>query len=106
MALFGIYGSHTTEACPVNNIDIARRIVQQAPEVRESLAKKYKINTILGQYHSALEHTFLWIVDAEDPHLIQQFCIDSRIASFNALKIVPLITFTEVVEEVTKIHSL
>lgn len=106
MALFGIYGSHTTEACPVNNIDIVRRIVQQAPEVRESLAKKYKINTIVGQYHSALEHTFLWIVDAEDPHLIQQFCIDSRIASFNALKIVPLITFTEVVEEARKIHSL
>lgn len=47
MALFGIYGSHTTEACPVNNIDIARRIVQQAPEVRESLAKNTRSTQLL-----------------------------------------------------------
>ncbi len=106
MALFGVYGSHTTESCPVNNVNIARGIVQQTPAGRESLAKKYKINKIVGQYHSALEHTFLWIVDAEDPHLIQQFCIESKVASFNRLRIVPLITFSEVVEEVKKIHSL
>ena len=106
MALFGIYGSHTTEACPVNNANVARGITQPTAADRESLAKRYKINTIVGQYHSALEHTFLWIVDAEDPHLIQQFCIAAGIASFNAIKIVPLITFNDVIETVTQIHSL
>jgi hypothetical protein len=106
MALFGIYGSHTTEACPVNNINTARGIVQQSPAQMASLAKKYKINTFVGQYHSALEHTLLWIVDAEDPHLIQQFCLEAKLASFNTLKIVPLITFTDVTEMVKKIHSL
>ena len=106
MALFGIYGSHTTEACPLNNINTARGIVQLTSPDRDSLAKKYKIHRIVGQYHSALEHTLVWIVDAEDPHLIQQFCIDSQIASFNALKIVPLITLNDVIETVTKVHSL
>ncbi len=106
MALFGIYGSHTTEACPVNNVNVARGITQQEAVDRESLTKRYKINTIVGQYHSALEHTFLWIVDAEDPHLIQQFCMASGIASFNAIKIVPLITFNDVTQMVKKIHSL
>lgn len=106
MALFGIYGSHTTEACPVNNVNTAKGIVQRAPADRESMAKKYKINNIVGQYHSGLEHTFLWIVDAEDAHLIEQFCIESGLASFNAVKIVPLITFNDVIETVKKIHSL
>ena len=106
MALFGIYASHTTEACPLNNINTARGIVQRAAGDQKSLAQKYQINTIVGQYHSALEHTFLWILDAEDPHLIQQFCIDAKIASFNAIKIVPLTTFDEVVEEIKKVHSL
>ena len=40
-----------------------------------SVAGKYKINQVLGQYHSALEHTLRWVVDVENPHLIEQFCI-------------------------------
>ncbi|MFQ5921090.1 MAG: hypothetical protein ACE5JV_03640 [Nitrososphaerales archaeon] len=97
MTLYGIYGSHTTESCPLNNAN-SRKIVLGAPPELEPFAKKYKINRILGQYHSALEHTFLWAVDAEDPHLVEQFCIDAGIAKFNAVRIVPLITFKNVVE--------
>ncbi len=106
MALFGIYGSHTTEACPWNNIETARGILQQADRDMASMAQQYKIHRIVGQYHSALEHTFLWICDADDPHLIQQFCVDAGIASFNAVRIVPLITFDQVIEGLKQIHSL
>ena len=104
MALFGIDGIHTTDACPLNN-DSSAKILLQAENINlEDLAQKYKINKILGQYHSALEHTFLWILDAEDPHLIQQFCIESGIASFNAVKIIPMITFQQVIETVKKVN--
>ncbi len=106
MALFGIYGSHTTEACPWNNINIAKGVLQQANRDMASMVQQYKIHAIVGQYHSALEHTFLWIFDAEDSHLIQQFCVDAGIASFNAVKIVPLITFDQVIEGLKQIHSL
>lgn len=105
MALFGIYGSHTTEACPLNNPQTAKAVLEAAGTDMEQTAKKYKINKIVGQYHSGLEHTFLWILDAEDPHLIEQFCVDGGIARFNAVKIVPLITFQGVVEKVKKIHQ-
>ncbi len=37
----------------------------------------YRINNVLGQYHSALEHTSLWIVDADDPHLIEEFALEA-----------------------------
>ncbi len=106
MALFGIYGSHTTEMCPLNNIEIAKTMLEQFDKGIEKQARNYKINSILGQYHSGLEHTFLWIVDAEDPHLIQQFCIEVKIASFNAIKIVPLVTINEVAETLKTVHSL
>ena len=26
---------------------------------------------ILNQYHSALEHTFLWVAEADNPHIIE-----------------------------------
>ncbi len=102
MALYGIWGSHTVESCPLNNAD-SRRVVLGAPPELETYAKKYKINKILGTYHSPLEHTFLWVVDAEDPHLVQEFCIDGGIAKFNATKIVPLFTFKDVVDRCKKI---
>ena len=53
-----------------------------------------------------MENTFLWIVDADDPHLIQQFCIEAEIASWNAIKIVPLVTINEVVGTLKTLHSL
>ena len=102
MALYGISGSHTTNSCPLNNDDNAKMVLSTEKMNIEQIAQKYKIHKILGQYHSALEHTFLWIVDAEDPHTIQQFCIDSGIASFNSVKIVPMITFQQVIETVKK----
>lgn len=107
MALYGIYGSHTTESCPLNNGEVAKRVVALGESDVQSTAKKYKISKILGQYHSALEHTFLWIVDADDPHAIEEFCVETGVASFNRLKIVPLITFSEgVIPLVKKVHGL
>ena len=104
MALFGIDGIHTTESCPLNNSNSAKLILKAENLNLEELKQKYKINKILGQYHSALEHTFLWILDAEDPHLIQQFCIESGLASFNAVKIIPLITTQQAIETVKKVN--
>jgi len=66
MALFGIYGKHTVDACPWNNIENAKILKAFAEMDIGPLAKKFKINKILGQYHTALEHTFLWIIDAEE----------------------------------------
>ncbi len=107
MALYGIYGKHTTEACPWNNIQTAKLVLGLAESDLESTEKKYKINGVIGQYHSALEYTFLWVVEAEEPHLIQEFCVTTGIATFNELKIVPMITFLEgVIPGLKKIHSL
>jgi hypothetical protein len=61
----------TPETCPVNNHKIAEALVNFANIDPASVAGKYKINQLVGQYHSVLEHTFLWVVDAEDPHLIE-----------------------------------
>ena len=69
MALYGVYGHHTTEACPWNNVATAKRLNALAQGELEAAAKKHKIDEILGQFHSALEHTFLWVVKAEDPRL-------------------------------------
>ena len=107
MALFGVYGSHTVEACPVNNLAIAKKLIAFAESDLAPLLSKYRINNVLGQYHSAFEHTFVWIVDADDPHLIEEFALEAGLASFNSLRIVPLKTLAEgIIPRVKKVHGL
>lgn len=104
MALYGIYGKHTVSDCPLNNKNHAQKLL----EVKKAISNldKYKIKKIVGKYHSGLEHTFLWILDADDPHLMQQFALDTGIAGFNEIKIVPLTEFSQVLESAKKIYHL
>ena len=107
MALYGIYGRHTTEACPWNNVESAKLLKSFAESDVDQTIRNHGIHKIHGQYHSALEHTFLWVVDADDPHRIQDFCVATGVATINELRIVPMITFQEgVIDGIKKIHGL
>jgi hypothetical protein len=101
MGLYGIYGSHTTEACPLNNPETRKLVLEHGPKIVEE-ASKQNIK-IINQYHSGLEHTFLWVVEANDAHLVQSFLTTSYLSKINALTIVPLITYNDVIEHCKKL---
>jgi hypothetical protein len=102
MGLYGIYGEHTQEACPLYNEENRRSLLKAAPNL-EKIAQKYNTK-FLGQYHSGLEHTFLWIAEADNAQLIEQLMIMTA-GRFNTMKIVPLITFQDVLETCKKIEE-
>jgi hypothetical protein len=107
MPLYGLFGSHSVELCPKNNIDNARKMIAIAEDDQTELLKQCQINKIVAQYHSALEHTFVWIFDAQDPHLIEEYALTTGLTSFNTIKIVPLKTLTEgLIPRAKKIHGL
>ena len=106
MALYGIYGSHEVSACPINNKENAQYTNQMAKTDISPILPKYKINKIVGQYHSGFEHTFLWVFDAEDAQLLQQFALDTEMTNFNELKIVPLMEFKDTVANAQKKWNL
>jgi hypothetical protein len=96
MGLYGIYGSHSTESCPLNNVEIRKLVIKMAEQFDKVLTKNNV--KMLQQYHSGLEHTFVWIVDAKDAHSVQNLMIESGWIKFNALKIVPLTAYENVIE--------
>lgn len=102
MGLYGAYGMHTTESCPLNNSQ-NRKIVLDISTNLDEKATKNNVK-VVGQYHSPLEHTFLWILEAKDGQTIQKFMIESGWAKFNEVKIVPVATFANVVQECKKIE--
>ena len=105
MALYGIYGSHTTESCPLNNAQ-SRKIVLKTTIDKglDDIAIKYKIR-ILEQYHSALEHDFIWTVESENAHQVERFMIESEWSAFNAIKIVPLGTYQNLVQTCKRLED-
>ncbi len=104
--LYGIYGHHTPETCPIQVPKYAQVFADILERDPQELAEAYGIRRIEAQYHSALEHTFLWVVDADNPQLIETFAVESGLASFNTLKIVPVHTFAETVAGLKKRHGL
>jgi hypothetical protein len=70
---------------------------------QEKTAHKHRVR-ILQQYHSALEHTLLWAVEAENAQSIEEFKAKTA-GRFNTVRIVPLITFQEVIERCKKVEE-
>ncbi len=105
--LWGIYGAHDKHDCPVNNIETAKYVITVSRTDLGPLMEKYGVTAILDQYHSGLEHTFLWAVETKEPHKLEEFSIELGIARWNNLKFVPLRTFAEgVVPAVRVLHGL
>lgn len=105
MSLYGIYGSHTTDSCPLNNAQTRKIVLKMAADKGlDNIATKNKIK-ILEQYHSALEHTFLWTVDSENAHLVESFMMESEWATFNTIKIVPIGRYQNVIEACKRLDT-
>jgi ATP-dependent exoDNAse (exonuclease V) beta subunit len=68
--IWNIWNSHTKEACPLYNDESRKYLLRVAPTMAKD-AEKSNVN-ILNQFHSALEHTFLWVAEADNPHIIEE----------------------------------
>ena len=103
MVLFGVFGTHTTEACPINNQKNRKYLLAEGPKYPEYAAKNNV--KILGQYHIVLEHTFIWILEAEDAQTVEKFAMEAGLSSFNALKIVPLLDFDQLASRLRELDN-
>ncbi len=104
--LWGIYGAHNRHDCPVNNKETAKEVIAISESNLQPLMEKYGVTAIVDQYHSGLEHTFLWVVKTTAPHNLEEFCIELGVARWNDLKFVPERTFADVITDVRALHGL
>ncbi len=104
--LWGIYGAHSMHDCPVNNRQTAKAVIAMSLRDLGPLMEKYGVTAIVDQYHSGLEHTFLWVVETTEPHKLEEFSIELGVARWNDLKLVPERTFADVIVDVRAVHGL
>jgi hypothetical protein len=65
MALYGIYGRHEIDACPINHSENRKMMIEIGKRDMKKICSEHKINKIIGRFHSALEHTFLWMEELQ-----------------------------------------
>lgn len=90
--LFGVFSTHSPESCPLNNAKNKEVLLQMDKRMQERMQAN-GVTKIVGFYFSVLEHEWTIILEAQNAHGIETFCIESGISSFNTIKIVPLTEF-------------
>lgn len=90
--LFGVFANHSPESCPLNNAQ-SKKVFIEIDEKVKTMLPKFKINRIVAFYMSVLEHEWTIILEAENAHDIERFCIDAGISAYSTIRIVPLNTF-------------
>jgi len=98
-----VFGTQTTEACPINNRKNRKYRLTEGPKY-PGYALKDNVK-ILGQYHVVLEHTFIWILEAADAQTVEKFVMEAGLSSFNALKIVHMSPFKDALPKMQMIED-
>lgn len=97
--LFGVFATHNPESCPLNNKNSKRIFLQLGDKIKKE-QKKFHVNKILGFYMSVLEHQWVIIMDADDAHEIEHFCIAVGISTTSTVKIVPMDDFAVMAKKI------
>jgi len=103
MTLYGIYGTHTIADCPLNkkeNRQIVYKVQEQLKGKAEGIGAK-----LVCQYHSGLEHTFLWVFESPDAVRLEELMIQTGTTSFNACTIVPLLSFDQLADRLRELDK-
>jgi len=99
--LFGVFAVHAPESCPLNNKNVRKIFLQMETKLKTE-QKKFRINKIVGFYMSVLEHQWVIVMDADDAHDIEQFCIAVGISTMSTVKIVPMNDFSVTIKRLKK----
>ncbi len=103
MSLYGVYGEHTIADCPLNNKK-TRQIVYNTQANLQGDAEAVGAK-LIAQYHSGLEHTFLWVFESPDAKRLEEIMIKTGPASFNACRIVPLLSFDQLANRLRELDK-
>ncbi len=103
MSLYGVYGEHTIASCPLNNKETIQIFYSTKANLHtdeEAVGAK-----LIAQYHSGLEHTFLWVFESPDATRLEELMIKTGPASFNACRIVPLLDFDQLAARLRELDN-
>lgn len=99
-----ILATHSPEICPTSNAKTKGMLLDLAPHI-PAIAQKHGVNIIAGPYVNR-EHVSVVIVEADRAEGLDDFIVDSRLAQWNQVRIMPSRSLQEGLTEIQEGASL
>ena len=84
---FVVLGSHSAEVCPLSNAKSKAMLLEVGPQI-PTLAEKHGVKMVAGPFVNR-EHLTVVITEAERAEDLDAFLLESRLAQWNTLRVIP-----------------
>lgn len=101
---FVVLASHSPEICPTSNAKTKALLLDMAPHIPE-IAQKHAVNILAGPFVNR-EHTAVTIVETDRADSLDDFLVDSRLAQWNQIRVMPSRPLQEGLTEIQEGTSL
>jgi hypothetical protein len=101
---FVVLASHSPEICPSSNAKTKKLLLETAPQI-PSIAQKHGVQIMAGPFVSR-EHMAVTIVETDNADGLDDFLVDSRLAQWNQVHILPSRSMQEGLTEIQEGTSL
>jgi hypothetical protein len=95
---FVLIAEHTADICPTSNGRVRELMLSGAPDIPK-IAQNVGVKIVAGPYVSR-EHITVTIVEAKSGEDLDRFLLESRLAQWNSVRVVPSIPMQEALEEI------
>jgi hypothetical protein len=92
-----VIGTHSAEVCPLSNAKTRDLLLQMAPEIPK-IAEKTGVKMVAGPYVNR-EHVTVTIVETDSAEALDTFIVESRLAQWNTVRILPSQSMQEGIQE-------
>jgi uncharacterized protein with GYD domain len=99
-----VLGTHTAEVCPTSNAKTKALLLEVGPQIPD-LAAKHGVNILAGPFANR-EHTVVTIVEADRAEALDTFVVESRLAQWNTVRIMPSVPMQQAMQELQEATSL
>ncbi len=95
-----LLATHTAELCPTSNSKTKNLMLEIAPEI-PNIAQKVGVVFVAGPFVNR-EHMVVAIVEADKAESVDQLLVETRLANWNTVRILPSLPMEKGMEELQK----
>jgi hypothetical protein len=101
---FVVLGTHSAEVCPTSNAKTKALLLEIAPQMTD-LAAKHGVNIVAGPFANR-EHMLVVIVETDSAEALDSFVVESRLAQWNQVRILPSVPMQGAMQELQEATML
>ena len=95
-----LLASHSADVCPTSNAKTRQVVMEVAPAI-PTTAERLGVKIVAGPFVNH-EHVSVAIVEADHAEDVDRFIVESRLAQWNSVRVLPSIPLQEGMKEIAE----